>query len=76
MRSEEEEEEGEEEGEEKEEEEEREKMEWGGLVSCHDKHLPLTVLPLYSLLPSERQAEVCGREEVDLGDWLRRWWGV
>ena len=40
------------------EEEEEEGKEWRAEVSSHDKRLPLLVLPLYSLLSSDRQAEV------------------
>ena len=50
-----EEEEEEEEGKEKEGEEEKE---WGTEVTLHDQQLPMLVLPLYSLLSAERQAEV------------------
>ena len=46
--------------EEGEEEEEEEEGEWGVEVAAHDQQLPLLVLPLYSLLSSERQAEVWG----------------
>ena len=49
----------EEEGSEEEEEEGSEGEVWDGEVASHDKHLPMIVLPLYSLLSSEKQAEVC-----------------
>ena len=50
---------GEEEEEEDEEEEEEEDGDWEEAeVSVHDQQLPMKVLPLYSLLSSERQSEV------------------
>jgi ATP-dependent RNA helicase DHX37/DHR1 len=39
-------------------EEEGEETDWKAEVSAHDKQLPMLVLPLYSLLPPEKQAEV------------------
>ena len=42
---------------EREEEEEGEK-DWEAEVSAYNQQLPMLVLPLYSLLSSERQAEV------------------
>ena len=37
---------------------EREREEWAADISAHDRQLPLLVLPLFSLLSSDRQAEV------------------
>ena len=38
--------------------EEEEDVDWEAEISSHDQQLPMLVLPLYSLLSSERQCEV------------------